>query len=192
MIYMIYKTYKTNKTYIPNQKGGYQSLIVYWLAVEIYDLTVIFCKKYISKKSRTYDQMIQASRSGKQNIVEASLEPSFESNIKLTGVARASFAELLEDYKDFIRQNNFLLWDKDDSRNLYIRSIKNQPISYKTNRSYKSYMIYKSYMSSPESYANLMVTLCIKAGYLLDKLLKSIQEKFIKSGGFRENLFRKR
>src|SRR3989338_6564491 len=101
-----------------NSKSGYKSLIVYWLATDIYDLTVIFCNRYIDKKSRTTDQMIQAARSGKQNIVEGSLEPSVESNIKLTGVARASYGELLEDYKDYLRQSSLPLWAKDDTQNL--------------------------------------------------------------------------
>lgn len=180
-------TYRYYKSYKSYRKGGYQSLVVYWLAVEIYDLTTLFCKKYIPKNSRTYDQMIQASRSGKQNIVEASLEPSYESNIKLTGVARASFAELLEDYRDFLRQNNLKIWDKNDPRNLKIRAIKNS-----LDRSYMSYKTYKSYLSSPEDYANLMITLCFKAGYLLDKMVKSLKEKFVREGGFRENLFKKR
>ena len=91
----------SNNSYL---KGGYESLIVYWLAIDISDLTAIFCKRFIDKKSRTFDQMIQASRSGKQNIVEGSLENSVESNLKLTGVARASYGELLEDYRDFLRQ----------------------------------------------------------------------------------------
>ena len=84
---------------------GYQNLIVYQQAVIIYDLTHEFCKKYLDKftDKRTIEQMIQAARSGKQNIVEGSLEKSLKMNIKLTGVSRGSFGELLEDYKDFLR-----------------------------------------------------------------------------------------
>ncbi|MEK7597231.1 MAG: four helix bundle suffix domain-containing protein [Patescibacteria group bacterium] len=158
--------------------GGYESLIVYWLAVEIYDLTVIFCNCYVDKKSRTTDQMIQAARSGKQNIVEGSLEPSMESNIKLTGVARASFGELLEDYKDYLRQHSLPLWNKDDPRILEIRRMR--------------IITNETHIQSPENFANLMITLCFKEGYLLDQLVRSQQEKFIKDGGFRENLFKKR
>jgi len=179
-----------------NSKGGYKSLIVYWLAVDIYDLTVIFCNRYIDKKSRTTDQMIQAARSGKQNIVEGSLEPSVESNIKLTGVARASFGELLEDYKDYLRQNNLPIWSKDDNRVWKIRKMQIFPNesnkSNETNSTNLSNLTYSTYLTNPESFVNLMVTLCFKEGYLLDKLLRSQQEKFIKTGGFRENLFKKR
>lgn len=177
-----------------NSKGGYKSLIVYWIAVDIYDLTVLFCNRYIDKKSRTIDQMIQAARSGKQNIVEGSLEPSAESNIKLTGVARASFGELLEDYKDYLRQNNLPIWIKDDPRVLKIRKMLIFPTN-ESNESNKSNLInltYLSYLTNAESFTNLMVTLCFKEGYLLDQLIRSQQNKFIKEGGFRENLFKKR
>jgi len=170
-----------------SKPGGYESLLVYWLALEIYDLTDLFCKRYINKHSRTYDQMIQAARSGKQNIVEGSLVKSLESNIKLTSVARASYGELLEDYKDYLRQNRLQLWSKDDLRVLKLRQIKNQ--SYRSNVSYESY---KSYLLNPEGFANLLITLCFKEGYLLDKLLLAQENKFIKEGGFRENLFKKR
>lgn len=173
--------------------GGYTSLIVYRLATDIYDLTTVFCHRYIDKKSRTNDQMVQAARSGKQNIVEGSLEPSVESNIKLTGVARASFGELLEDYKDYLRQNNLPIWDKDDPRVLVIRGMR--IISNWSNESHesnKSHLTYKSYLTNVERFANLMVTLCFKEGYLLDCLVRSQNAKFIREGGFRENLFKKR
>lgn len=175
------------------KKGGYQSLIVYWLATDIYDLTAIFCSCYIDKKSRTHDQMVQAARSGKQNIVEGSLEPSVESNIKLTGVARASFGELLEDYKDFLRQRNLPVWIKDDSRVLEIRRMR--IISHESNKTNESNLInltYGTYLTNGERFANLMITLCFKEGYLLDQLVRSQQEKFVREGGFREKLFKKR
>ena len=176
--------------------GGYKSLIVYWLATDIYDLTILFCNRYIDKKSRTTDQMIQAARIGKQNIVEGSLEPSMESNIKLTGVARASYGELLEDYNDYLRQNDLPMWSKEDLRIWKIRKMRIFPNeSNKTNESNlsnSSNLTYKSYLTNVESFANLMITLCFKEGYLLDQLVRSQQEKFIKEGGFRENLFKKR
>src|SRR3972149_9806202 len=170
-----------------NLTGGYKSLIVYWLATDIYDLTVIFCNRYIDKKSRTTDQMIQAARSGKQNIVEGSLENSVESNIKLTGVARASFGELLEDYKDYLRQHKLMIWPKDNPEVLIIRKFK-----LETNKTYESNKSYKSYLNNPESFSNLLITLCFKEGYLLDKLLFAQQANFIQEGGFREKLFKKR
>lgn len=169
------------------KKGGYENLVVYHLATQIYDLTVVFCGHFIDKKSRTFDQMVQAARSGKQNIVEGSLEKSFEGNLKLTGIARASFGELLEDYKDFLRQRNLPLWVKEDPRVLAIRRRRIIPHEiYETNETYVSHL------KDGESFANLLITLCFKEGFLLDRLLASVEEKFVKEGGFRENLFRKR
>ena len=170
----------TNK---PN-KGGYKNLIVYQQAVVIYDLTDEFCKRYMTyqtnKSYRTYDQMIQAARSGKQNIVEGSLEKSLKMNIKLTGVARASFGELMEDYEDFLRIKKLPIWSKNDPRVLEIRN------SYKTNKSYMSYE------SNGESFANLMLTLLAQENYLLDQMIRSLEEKFIRDGGYSENLTRQR
>lgn len=170
-------------TNLTNQKkpGGYHSLIVYQLAVPIFDLNVIFIKKYI--RGRTVDQMEQASRSGKQNIVEGSLEKSLKMNIKLTGVARASFGELLEDYKDFLRTNNLEIWDKNDPRVLELRSNK----ANLTNMSYLS-----NWTNTPERFANLMITLISMECYLLDQMIRSLEQKFITQGGYSENLFKKR
>jgi len=165
-----------------NHKGGYQSLIVYQLATTIYDLNYLFCQKFLNSLEfrRTKEQMVQAARSGKQNIVEGSLENSMESNIKLTGVARASFGELLEDYKDFLRINRLSLWDKNSPQVLQIRS----SLSNKTN--------WTNWTNSSEDFANLMITLINVESFLLDRLLKSQEEKFVKEGGFREKLFKKR
>lgn len=175
-------THMSNETHL--KKGGYENLVVYWLATSIYDLTVVFCNRFIDKKSRTHDQMVQAARSGKQNIVEGSLENSVESNLKLTGVARASFGELLEDFKDYLRQNGLPLWEKNDSRVLIIRQ--KRIVSHETHESYASHM------TNGEEFANLMITLCFKEGYLLDKLLAAQREKFVREGGIKENLFRER
>lgn len=171
-----------------NSQGGYQNLIVYQLAVIIFDLTNKFCKTYLTNQSnlsyRTIDQMIQAARSGKQNIVEASLEKSLKMNIKLTGVARASFGELLEDYKDYLRINNLILWDKNDPKVKEIRKIR---ISSSTNLSNLS-----NWTNTPESFCNLMITLISLDTYLLDQMLRSLEEKFVREGGYSENLFKKR
>lgn len=166
---------------------GYEKLIVYWLATTIYDLTTIFCDRYIDKRSRTHDQMVQAARSGKQNIVEGNIGKSVDTSLKLTSVARNSFSELLEDYKDFLRQKDLSLWGKDDPRVMEIRFTKDLQ-----NMTYKSYTTYMSYTNDPQSFCNLLVTLCSKEGYLLDRLLAANEQKFIKEGGFKENLFRKR
>lgn len=169
-----------------HERGGYQNLIVYQQAVVIFDLTMIFCAKFLSDYGhglptrRTQDQMVQAVRSGKQNIVEGSLEKSLKMNIKLTGVARASFGELLEDYKDYLRTHNLKLWDKDDPRVLQIRS----------NRSNEA--DWSNWTNDPESFCNLMITLINRENYLLDKMLRVLEEKFVSEGGYSENLFKRR
>ncbi|MBI4973059.1 four helix bundle protein [Candidatus Roizmanbacteria bacterium] len=170
-----------------NTGFGYEKLIVYWIATSIYDLTVIFCDRYIDKRSRTHDQMVQAARSGKQNIVEGSLSKSHESNIKLADVSHNSYGELLEDYKDYLRQKELTQWTKEDPRILQIR--KTYDLPYKT---YTFYTTYTTYMQNHEAFANLMLTLCYKQIYLMSQFLKANQERFIKEGGFRENLFKKR
>lgn len=169
-----------------NNKGGYENLIVYQQAVIIYDLTVEFCKKYLDKFSdkRTIEQMTQAARSGKQNIVEGSLEKSLKMNIKLTGVSRGSFGELLEDYRDFLRTRKLPIWQKDDSRLLPIRRMR---ISRETNLSNLT-----NWTNSPEKFGNLMLTLLSKENYLLDKLTAALENKFVKEGGYSENLTRRR
>lgn len=172
---------KTQKSF------GYEKLVVYWLATTIYDLTVLFCGRYISKISRTHDQMVQGARSGKQNIVEGNIGRSMEALLKLGDVSRNSYGELLEDYKDFLRQRELTLWEKDDPRVLQVRATRDLP-----NRSYTSYTSYTSYMNSPEAFANLLITLCYKELYLMDRFLAANEKRFVREGGFRESLFRKR
>lgn len=164
--------------------GGYKNLIVYQQAVVIYDLNIMFINRYISKSSRTYDQMEQGGRSGKQNIVEGSLEKSLKMNIRLTGVSRGSFGELLEDYLDFLRTRNLPIWDKNDPRVLEIRATRVSNESNKTN--------WSNWTNTTERFANLMITLISKENYLLDQMLRSLEEKFINQGGYSENLFKRR
>ena len=140
---------------------GYQDLVVYQQAVVINDLNVLFIGRYIPKTSRTNDQMTQAGRSGKQNIVEGSLERSLKMNIKLTGVARGSYGELLEDYLDYLRQHNLPIWDIRDPRVAGLRS---------SHLTYEAYKSNKTYLETSERHANLMVVLLHKENYLLDQL----------------------
>jgi len=168
-------------------RGGYQNLLVYKLAVIIFDLTVEFCDRYISKSSRTHDQMVQAARSGKQNIVEGSLEKSAKGNIKLTGVSRASYGELKEDYEDYLRLKKASLWNKDDPRVREIRSTRITDLS-----NWPNLPNFTKWKQKPESFANLQITLIYLETYLLDQLLRSLEKKFVTEGGYTENLFKKR
>ena len=110
--------------FIPDH-GGYQSLLSYQRAVVVYDATVAFCRDFFEKRDRTVDQMVQAARSGKQNIIEGSMASgtSKETELKLTNVARASLEELLEDYRDFLRIRRATEWDKDSKEALYVRRL---------------------------------------------------------------------
>ena len=182
-------TYKTHRTY-QVKYGGYRNLQSYQSATIIYDLTIEFCNLYMSYKTnksyRTYDQMTQAARSGKQNIVEGSQasRTSKKTELKLVGVARASLEELLQDYEDFLRQRNLLVWSKDDPRARAVRAL-----AYKSD---KSYTTYKSYLSDPEQAANCLLTLLHQANYLLDRQFEALQKAFIEEGGFTENLYKNR
>lgn len=177
------------------KKGGYQNLLVYQQAVIIFDLNWQFCKHYLDKfeDRKTIEQMVQAARSGKQNIVEGSLEKSLKLDIKLTGVARASFGELLDDYKDFLRIRRLALWSKGDPRLAPVRALRitlNE--SNLPNWSHETNFPWSNWTNNPGHFANLMVTLISKENYLLDQMLRSLEQKFIKEGGYTENLAKKR
>lgn len=182
-------TYTTDQTY-QKKFGGYRNLRSYQTTTIIYDLTVEFCKTYLTYKSnpsyRTVDQMIQAARSGRQNIAEGSQASavSKKTEIKLVGVARASLEELLIDYEDFLRQRNLPLWEKDSPGARELRAL-----CYKTDTTYQTY---QSYLRNPEEAANAAICLIHQANYLLDKQLESLKKAFIEEGGFTENLFKKR
>ena len=170
--------------------GGYKSLLIYRTAVTIFDLNYMFIERWIDKHSRTYDQMFQAARSGKQNIAEGSKEISSASDMMLTSVSRSSYTELGEDYEDFLRIRNLPIWGKNDQRVLRIRAFR-ENIDIPTNLINLTNWTNLDF-SSPENFANLMVCLCYKQGYLTDQLLRSKQKTFVEKGGFRENLFKQR
>src|SRR5207302_4739638 len=109
-----YRLSTVAENFIPPH-GGYEDLLSFQKARIVYDGTVRFCERFLNKRDRTYDQMVQAARSGKQNILEGSQASgtSKETEIKLTSVARASLEELLEDYRDFLRVRDARLWEKD-------------------------------------------------------------------------------
>lgn len=178
---MTYTTNTTKKTH-----GGYRNLKSYQTTTIIYDLVVEFVNLFIERGSRTRDQMVQAARSGRQNIAEGSQASatSKKSEIKLVGVARASLEELLIDCEDYLRQHSLKLWDKNDPRAVAIRAL-----SYKSNRSNSTY---ESYLQTPESFANCLICLIHQACFLLDHQLEYLEKTFISEGGYTENLYKKR
>lgn len=168
--------------------GGYRDLQSYKTAEIVYDATVVFCDRFIDKRSRTHAQMVQAARSGKQNIAEGSMASgtSKKTELKLIGVARASLEELLVDFQDFLRQKGLPVWGKDNAQAQTIRQL-----AYASNR---SYLTYKTYIeqSSAETSANTMLCLVHQANYLLDQQLRSLEKSFLEEGGFTERLYRAR
>jgi four helix bundle protein len=113
-----------NDGFIPPH-GGYAGLLAYQKAIIVFQATARFCQRFLKRTDRTIDQMVQAARSGKQNIVECSKisGTSKEAEIKLINVARSSLEELLEDYKDFLRVHGLKLWSKDSREALFVRKL---------------------------------------------------------------------
>ena len=168
--------------------GGYEDLLSFQKARIVYDGTVCFCGRFLQKRDRTFDQMVQAARSGKQNILEASQASgtSKETEIKLVNVARASLEELLEDYRDFLRTGGHSLWDKNSREALFARKL-----GTKGDVSYESYRTYFD-TRSPEVVANILICLIHQTNYLLDQLLRQLEQAFLKDGGLRERMTRAR
>lgn len=173
-------------TFLP-QHGHYSNLRVYQVTEMIYDITYHFTQHFLSRGDRTVDQMVQAARSGKQNIAEGNqaAATSSETEIKLTNVAKSSLEELLKDYEDYLRVRNLPQWDKLHPR-------------YERMREYaRGEQIRKEYSClvarmSDEEVANLCITLIHQAIYMLHRLLITMQDRFVKEGGIKERMFRSR
>jgi four helix bundle suffix protein len=168
--------------------GGYEDLLSFRKSRIVYDGTVRFCDRFLDKRDRTVDQMVQAARSGKQNILEGCMASatSKETEIKLVNVARASLEELLEDYRDFLRIRGQPLWEKDSRDASFVRKLgaKND-VSYETYRTYIE-------TRSGDTVANILVCLIHQANYLLDQQIRALEKAFIAEGGLRERMTRAR
>ena len=168
--------------------GNYEELLSYQKAVVVYDMTFHFCERFLRKGDRTIDQMVQAARSGKQNIVEGSKASgtSKEMEIKLTNVARASQEELLEDYRDFLRVRNLPQWDKDSKEARFVRRLGSKP--------HTTYEAYREFCDTrpAEVVANIAICLIHQTNYLLDQQLRRLEKDFVEQGGLRERMTRVR
>ena len=172
---------------ILKRKGDYHNLIAYKKSVVIYDITFFFTQHFLQKGDRTIDQMLQAARSGKQNIAEGNraAATSTETEIKLTNVAKASLEELLIDYQDYLRTRHKLLWDTSNPR-------------YEKMRAYAaSELIFDQYHSllhkyNDEALANLCITLIHQTSFLLYRLLEKQEKNFLKEGGIKERMYQAR
>jgi four helix bundle suffix protein len=169
-------------------RGDYRTLLSYQKSEVIYEITFRFCKRFLSKSDRTVDQMVQAARSGKQNIIEGSKAAvtSKETEIKLTNVARASLEELLEDYLDFLRVRDFQIWTKESREAQYVRKLgTTTPLTFEVFREFTE-------TRPAEIVANIAICLIHQANYLLDQQLRRLEQDFLKDGGLRERMTRAR
>lgn len=168
--------------------GGYRKLLSYQRAEIVYDATVRFCARFVDRRDRTVDQMIQAARSGKQNIIEGSMASatSKETEIKLTNVARASLEELLADYRDFLRVRGLDEWARDHPHARRLGELIRTPdANYETFRKGLE-------PSDPAIAANVIIGLIKVANYLLDRQIRQLEQAFVKEGGLRERMTRAR
>ena len=198
--------------------GGYKDLISFQKAEIVYDATVRFCADLLDRRDRTVDQMVQAARSGKQNIVEASMASgtSKETEIKLTNVARASLEELLTDYRDFLRTRGLREWDKNSKEALYVRRVSAGKIAPPAGHGTKAthaphddlhaspeahashspvtFATFRPFFETrpPEVLANIVICLIHQTNYLLDQQIKRLEKDFVEQGGLRERMTRAR
>ncbi len=187
------------------KKGNYKTLLSYQKSLIIYDCTYIFCERFFHKFNRNIDQMVQAARSGKQNIIEGAKASitSTETELKLTNVARASLDELLEDYHDYLRVNKLQLWDKDGEQSSYVRKlssgkiaipksiIKNKENSHNISEIHQVFIAFLETRDA-EASANIMICLINQCNFLLDRQIKKQEEDFLKRGGLRETMYKAR
>lgn len=163
--------------------GGFRKLRSFQVAQQVYDGTVYFCNRFIDKRSRTHDQMVQAARSGVQNIAEGSLAAatSKKMELKLTGVARASLGELLLDYEDYLRQRGMKQWTKDHPKALKVRSARPETVNW---------TLFGD--RTDEELANILICLINQASYLLWRQIERLEKDFLKEGGFTERMYHAR
>jgi four helix bundle suffix protein len=174
--------------------GGYRKLRSFQVATVIYDATVSFCDRFVDKRSRTHDQMVQAARSGRQNIAEGSRASaaSSQTELRLVNVARASLDELLLDYEDFLRHHGLPQWARDDPRAQAVREVGRRidrtDLSDRTDRTDSE--VYAEWLAHADSgvVANAIICLIHQANYLLDRQLAGLERQFIQEGGYTERL----
>ncbi|MDE6317666.1 MAG: four helix bundle suffix domain-containing protein [Muribaculaceae bacterium] len=173
-------------SFLPH-RGGYRNLRVYRITEVIYDVTFAFTSRFLCRGDRTVDQMIQAARSGKQNIAEGSKasSTSTETEIKLTNVAKASLEELLVDFEDYLRVRGLQQWGVDHQRYQKLREF------CRSERLMSDYQPLLQKLNDEEM-GNLAITLINQATYMLRRLIEKQQEMFLQHGGIREQMMHAR
>lgn len=179
------------------KSGGYRDLRTFQSATLIYDATHWFCEKYLNPRSRTIDQMVQAARSGRQNIAEGSraAATSSQTELRLVNVARASFEELLLDYEDFLRHRRHPQWAKDDPQAQAVRRVAREDRSDESDLTdQKRAALYAEWLEHDDPFirANALICLIHQTNYLLDQQINALEKQFIEEGGYSEQLAAKR
>ena len=169
--------------------GGYRDLRSFQVTTVIYDATVDFCARFVDQRSRTVDQMVQAARSGRQNIAEGSRASatSSQTELRLVNVARASLDELLLDYEDFLRQRQLRTWSKDDPEARAVRAVGRQDRPDPSDQPDQRYSAWLSH-ADPAVVANTLICLIHQANYLLDQQIRALEAQFVEGGGYSEQL----
>jgi len=204
--YQSYLTDKTDLMSAPHKKlrpsGGYRKTASFQTTTLIYDTTVWFCEKFLSSKSRTVDQMVQAARSGRQNIAEGSRASatSSQTELRLVNVARASLEELLLDYEDFLRHRRLPQWEMGSEEASIVRAV---PRNFKKDQSDRTdpsdltdltdaerWALYSRWLDAPDAAvrANAVICLIHQANFLLDRQITALEAAFIEGGGYSEQL----
>jgi four helix bundle suffix protein len=182
--------------------GGYRDTASFQTATIIYDATVWFCEKFLDSRSRTFDQMVQAARSGRQNIAEGSRASatSSQTELRLVNVARASLEELLLDYEDFLRHRRLPQWAPDSKEASAVRRV---PQEFRKDRSDQSdptdltdlndeqrFALYARWLESsdPAIRANTLICLINQSNFLLDRQIAALEKGFVEGGGYSEQL----
>ena len=168
-------------------RGNYKKLLSYQKADVIFQLTYYFCHTYLQKGDRTIDQMVQAARSGKQNIVEGCMasSTSAKTEIKLLNVAKASLHELHEDFEDYLKTHTHRQWEKGSAELIAMRRLG-------TEHNDANFFMNLAQTRPPETIANMTIVLLKQADYLLHKQLQRLSDDFVKNGGFSERMMRVR
>ena len=164
----------------------YEKLVSYQRSQVVYLATVDFCRRFMDPRDRTVDQMVQAARSGKQNIVEGAIASGSSSatEIKLTGVALASLAELKEDYHDYLLTHNGTAWDRNSREATFVRNLcRGSAVSYENT--------YRQFVESRDAntVANILICLICQTEYLLSRQIAALEKRFLAQGGIRERMY---
>jgi four helix bundle suffix protein len=173
--------------------GGYRTLRSFQAATLIYDATYWFCERFIDPRSRTCDQMVQAARSGRQNIAEGcrAAATSSQTELRLVNVARASLEELLLDFEDYLRHRHLPLWSPDAPEALAVRRVGQQHRTDRSDQADRSdYAHYARWLDheDPAVRANALICLIHQANYLLDQQIEALEKAFVTEGGYSEQL----